>query len=145
MITARTLLDKILDLFSEEWAIARVDPKKGPISISDDPSSFSEVMRDLKDDIRDPDVNFRQEPLIRFLYNKDSDKLTAWCAAKAIHRDFSQSRADILGTIDASRRVFFTQSFDTNYNPSMDSLYPRLVRFESGLKRVAQYGDVRFR
>jgi|WetSurSiteA1Bulk_404760.scaffolds.fasta_scaffold184780_2 hypothetical protein len=144
MITATAILQK-LRLLYEEWAVAKVDPKKGPISISENPSSFSEVMRDLKDDIRDPDVNFRQEPLIRFLYDPQRDLLLAWCAAKAIHRDFSKSRSDVIGTIDASRKLFFTQSFDSRYTPEMDADYPRLRRFEVGLTRVSDYADVRFR
>jgi hypothetical protein len=142
LITSYNIIQELKQL-KEEWSVIKIG--KTPVSISDNPSSFSEVMRDLKDDIRDPLVNFRQEPLLRFLYNPEKDSLIVWCSYRANHMDFSKSKSDILGTIDASRRIFFTQSYDPSYTPSLDASYPRLNKLESGLNRVKEYGDVRFR
>jgi hypothetical protein len=144
MITAHNIISALQEL-DEEWAVARRYPRKNPINISENPYSLAEVMRDLKNDIRDPTTGFRQDPFIRFLYSPEKDFLLAWCAAAAIHKDFSKSKTDILGTIDVQRRIFFTQSLDPSYTPSLDTTYPSLKRFEKDLKRTENYIDVKIR
>jgi hypothetical protein len=137
MISARYILSCI-----QESADISYGPR--PVLYSRDPSSLSQALVDLKDDIRDPVLEFKKDPLLRFLYDPRKDVLKVWCAYRATHDRFEGSGSGfyVLGTVNASDKMYTTESEHPNYYPALDQTFPKLASFIRGLRRTENLFDL---
>jgi hypothetical protein len=74
-----------IDLLLESLYVVKSRREGDPISISENPSSIAEVLRDLKDETRT--LRFKQDSTLRFFLDLLSGDLLVWNANLAIHDD----------------------------------------------------------
>jgi hypothetical protein len=141
LITARSIIQSITNLFFESIEISQ-GPKN--ILYSLNPSSLSQSLIDLKDEIRDPVLEFNNDPLLRFIYDPKQNELKVWCAYRATHERFEGSGSGyyILGTVNVKQKRYVTESDHPDYYPDLDHTFPKLSSFLRGLHRTENLFDL---
>ena len=103
MITAAKLIEALSIVRTRRW--------NKPLALSINPSSISEVMRDLKDDIQSlgrEARQFRTRGELRFYLDLISDDLFVWNAYNAAHNDAVEIEKGIAGILElGSGKVYF--------------------------------------
>jgi hypothetical protein len=124
----------------EEW----ITTKRGKVEILEDPSTWREVMTSLKDVLRDIVVLQGAYPVVRFLYNPETEKIKAWAAYLASHYDVyhngDEEGYSATGYFDPRNRtavVFLEGEYDIL---DLKELPERLQQFLRGLKLVRDHG-----
>ena len=150
----------------EALNIIRTRHGNKPLAISVNPSSISEVLRDIKDDIQSLDYEaqrFRATGELRFCFDLISGDLFVWNALRAIHDDVVHMRKGIAGILEfrvnnaalLSRRLVGVPEKDfgdLNTWRGFDCLMRILSEFEVGygeemlggvLHRLVRNGDIK--
>jgi hypothetical protein len=141
MISARRIIQVVASLLRESTDVSF---GAKPITYSRNPSSLSQALIDLKDETRDPVLEFKKDPLLRFFYDPRRDELKVWCAYRATHDRFEGGGSGyyVLGTVNATYKMYTTESDHPDYCPALDQTFPKLASFERGLRRTENLFDL---
>lgn len=152
MIRAKDILNQL-----EAWDVKKF-PGFPSVHYSHNPSSLSEVMRDLKDDVKRLGIRaWRELPVLRFSYDMTTDELLVWIYVRSVHmgmEDQSREKDYARGFINADKKNYYVEIYFPDRSPRKwqcaleKYLPPKLLRFLSGLRwernslRVNDYDDV---
>lgn len=98
MIRARDVIESIA--YKKQYP-----SDKEPYMFSLNPSTWAQALRDLKGYTRTS--WFRDEPILRFVYNLKNQYLSVWCAYMAIHGAYMETGTRyLMGAVDIGKKTF---------------------------------------
>jgi hypothetical protein len=115
MIRAQEILKLI-----EAWDVKKF-PGFASVHYSHNPSSLSEVLRDLKDDIKRFGIRYwRESPVLRFSYDATSDELLVWIYDRSTHigmEDKDRPTDYVRGFINAGKKNYYVEMYFPDRSP----------------------------
>ena len=117
-----------------------ITTKRGKVEILENPSTWQEVMKRLKDVLRDIVVLKGAYPVVRFVYNPRTEEIKAWAAYLASHYDVYKDEEDLVtGFFDPRDRTAVVLMGRGDIL-DLQELPERLQQFLRGMKLVRDHG-----